>query len=370
MTPEFIEYRDWAEWLEVISAQHPCGIDLEYDPAFRLLDEAVSGRPEVQYGTTVVPAVPPDWKTADALCLDLLSRSRDFRIVAHLSRARLARDGVVGLADGLALVHGLIERHWEQVHPQLDASDADDPTARINALAAFADNAGMVNDLLDIALLPPLHPQAMTVTLREWSFATGEVAAPEGRAVMSLAEIDAALAAHQDKATLLKAAFGKAAHHAERIEAALTERVGAGRALNLSALKTPLRRAHALFDDCLAKLGGQSASSFDAPAGNPASNPASDPAGDPATAQVMPQVEALAQANVRIVTRADVIAALDRLCDYYAVHEPSSPVPLLLGRARGLVDKSFVDLLKDLAPDGLAQLANVMGPAGTSASPD
>jgi type VI secretion system protein ImpA len=69
----------------------------------------------------------------------------------------------------------------------------------------------------------------------------------------------------------------------------------------------------------------------------------------------------------QLATRADVIATLDRLCDYYARHEPSCPVPLLLHRARGLVDKSFVDLLKDLAPEGLAQLTSVVGTAGMSA---
>ena len=74
-----------------------------------------------------------------------------------------------------------------------------------------------------------------------------------------------------------------------------------------------------------------------------------------------------ALATNQLATRADVIAALDRLCDYYARHEPSSPVPLLLHRARGLVDKSFVDLLKDLAPEGLAQLTSVVGAAGMSA---
>jgi type VI secretion system protein ImpA len=38
-------------------------------------------------------------------------------------------------------------------------------------------------------------------------------------------------------------------------------------------------------------------------------------------------------------------------------------VPLLLARARGLIDKSFVDLLKELAPEGLTQLTQVIGTA-------
>jgi type VI secretion system protein ImpA len=56
---------------------------------------------------------------------------------------------------------------------------------------------------------------------------------------------------------------------------------------------------------------------------------------------------------------------IDRICDYYARQEPSSPVPLILMRARGLVDKTFIDIMRDLAPDGLAQVTVVTG-----ASPD
>ena len=47
---------------------------------------------------------------------------------------------------------------------------------------------------------------------------------------------------------------------------------------------------------------------------------------------------------------------IDEICSYYAQYEPSSPVPLLLQRARRLVNKSFVEILEDLAPDGLNQL--------------
>ena len=52
---------------------------------------------------------------------------------------------------------------------------------------------------------------------------------------------------------------------------------------------------------------------------------------------------------------------LDRICDYYSHHEPSSPVPLLLKRARRLATGSFVDILRDLAPDVLPQIERICG---------
>jgi type VI secretion system protein ImpA len=354
MTSQSLSYQGFPEWIDDLSADFPCGPDLEYDPAFRQLEEAVNGRPEAEYGPTVVAAVPPDWTLADTLCVDLLARTRDLRIVAQFSRARLANEGVIGLANGLALTGDLIERQWEHVHPQLDASDANDPTARINALAAFVDTRGVVADLLDTPLLPRLASQSMALTLREWLYATGEVATPGSRAVMSAAEIEAAVAAATNEAMALKTVLSVALTSAERVETALALRVEATQALDLGSLKALLRRAEALVGDCLAKLGVN----------------ADATAATPAAIEGVPLVNDAAPKGDRIVTRADVVATLDRLCNYYSTHEPSSPVPLLLVRARGLVEKSFVDLMKDLAPEGLAQLTNVIGATGIPQSID
>jgi type VI secretion system protein ImpA len=62
-----------------------------------------------------------------------------------------------------------------------------------------------------------------------------------------------------------------------------------------------------------------------------------------------------------INNKTDVINMIDKICDYYASHEPSSPIPLLLRRAQRLVDKSFVEILEDLAPDGVDQLQVISG---------
>jgi type VI secretion system protein ImpA len=336
---EFIAHQDWTRWLDALSDEAPCGPDLEYDPRFRELEEAVSGRPEAEYGATLVAAVPPDWAAADALCVELMGRTRDLRVVAWLARARLAREGIAGLADGLALAATLLDRQWGPVHPQLDASDGNDPTVRINALAAFVDATGLLADLMDCRLVPHDVP----VTLREWSYANGESVASDGRVVMNLSEIEAATASSPEAAMRAKTASDTALANAESLESVLTERVGVTQALELHALKTMLRRAGALLSGCLKKQG--------------VAPDAAAPADDRTT-----EARPTAVGEV-ISSRADVAATLDRLCAYYARHEPASPVPLLLGRARGLIDKSFVDLLKELAPEGLAQLTQVIGTA-------
>ncbi|MBX3436473.1 MAG: hypothetical protein KF861_03210, partial [Planctomycetaceae bacterium] len=65
--------------------------------------------------------------------------------------------------------------------------------------------------------------------------------------------------------------------------------------------------------------------------------------------------------ELQVGSRRDVVAILNALCDYYYRNEPSSPVPLFLQRARRLVNMDFVDIVRNLAPDGLADVSRWAG---------
>ena len=130
---------DLSGLLEPIAGDAPAGPDLEYDPEFLALERAASDRPEQQFGGTIVPAEPPDWKAVTDIATGLLARSKDLRVAVQLWRAWTARRGVEGVADGLALIHGLIDRYWAGLHPALDDDDGGDPLMRMNALAGLVD---------------------------------------------------------------------------------------------------------------------------------------------------------------------------------------------------------------------------------------
>ena len=69
-----------------------------------------------------------------------------------------------------------------------------------------------------------------------------------------------------------------------------------------------------------------------------------------------------------ITSRQDVIRALDKICEYYDRHEPSSPLPLLINRAKRLASKSFLEIIGDLTPDALAQAQSIGGIEGEGES--
>src|SRR3546814_5801280 len=63
-----------------------------------------------------------------------------------------------------------------------------------------------------------------------------------------------------------------------------------------------------------------------------------------------------------ISSRDDVLRSLDRILAYYARQEPSSPLPVLLNRAKILVNADFATIVRNLIPDGMSQFENLRGP--------
>lgn len=324
----------------------PCGPNLEYDPAFLELEQASLGKPEVQYGETISPAVPPEWKVVKKIALELLARSRDLRVAMPLARALLALHGTVGFAEGIGLVERMLDERWDSVHPQLDPDDDNDPMLRINSLATLADPVTIVRELKESAFLqlPGLGP----LSIRLLEMASGELAVPDGQASIAVASITAAAAdVNPDHLQAALDAAGRAYASATNIEVLLVRHVGSSQALNLDPLTRHLKRMR----DFLASLAP-------VPAEAP---PAEAAPGDSAAAAGAGLVVAAAIAG-EVSSRADVVKMLDKILAYYAKFEPSSPVPMLLQRAKRLAPKSFFEIMEDLAPDSVSQLSLIRGP--------
>ncbi|EEV6876685.1 ImpA family type VI secretion system protein [Escherichia coli] len=87
-----------------ISAECPCGPDLEYDPEYLLLFTRAAPREEAQYGDFVSTPETINWAELERDARRLLMRSKDIRILVVLLRCRIQQAGAQGLADALALL--------------------------------------------------------------------------------------------------------------------------------------------------------------------------------------------------------------------------------------------------------------------------
>ncbi|MFQ5624767.1 MAG: type VI secretion system protein TssA [Paracoccaceae bacterium] len=335
---------DYASLLESHGDDAPSGENLEYDPAFTDLELAAQPGEEHQVGDEVIPAEEPDFKEVAEKAVAVLERSHDLRAAAFLAQAQLHLEGLPGFAGVTNYIRRCLEEYWDTCHPQLDEDDDNDPTMRVNAVLTLADPGGVLRSLR----LAPLTDSRTfgRFSLRDVAIANGDIAAPEGMSpVPDSASVSAAF---QDTDPELLGEMLSAARSAagdiDAIEAKFDEMVP-GQGPDLDDLKKILRQA-------VKRLSEASGEDFEE-AGDGAE---AEDAGDAAAGGRV----AVAGAVGRISGPNDVISALDRIIEYYARNEPSSPLPLLLERAKRLVNADFLSIVKDMAPSGVENV-NLIG---------
>jgi len=346
--------------LSPIDDAAPAGLNLEYDPAFTELELLATPTPERAMGDSLKAAQEPDWDKVASAAGALLARTKDLRVAVHLCSARTRREGLSGWAAGLGLVRGLLERYWDHVHPQLDADDNNDPTARANALMPLGDP----QSALGMFRLAPFvqSPRLGRFSLRDLRVATGAInASPsqDGAPAPTLVDLEACcMDCPEDQLPQSAATLAEAQEHAQAIVALAREKLGTA-SPDLALLCGDIADLKKFVDAQVqrrfpgrpeAGVGASPASLSGSLLDLSSSSPVSPHEG--ATHE---------PANARISGQADVIRRLDEICDYYERVEPSSPLPILLKRARRLVGKSFAEVLRDIAPGGLSELQTLSG---------
>jgi type VI secretion system protein ImpA len=112
--------------LTPLPGDQPCGADLRYDPLYDKIKEARREDDDAPQGEWERPRKVADWPQVIKLTTETLEkRSKDLQIAVWLTEALLRRDGCAGLGEGLTLLHGLVERFWDHVHPQLEDGDVE-----------------------------------------------------------------------------------------------------------------------------------------------------------------------------------------------------------------------------------------------------
>lgn len=324
--------------LAPLAGDAPCGVNLEYDPAFQRLQEAAAGKPERQYGATIIPAEPPDWVAVHEQALALAARTRDLRVAVWLVRGAARVDGLVGAVQGLQLLRGLLERYWEPVHPVLEPDEGHDPTIRSNVLAQLAHDVGLAD--LRAAALTRVRG---AVKVRDLELAFGRAEALAGEAVQTEASITAAVLEAQAQSPALAAAMAGGLEAVLGIAKVLETHLGAAQAPDL----TPLAKLM----QCVALAGRRALGEPPTPLDSAGTAEPGAGAGAKVAARFTGAIE----------SREDALRALQHASEWIERNEPSNPAPLLIRRAQRLMSKNFMEIIRDLVPEGLGQIEKLAG---------
>lgn len=337
-----------AKLLEDVSPDASCGPNLEYDSAFTELERSLQGKPEQVMGDTVIPAVPPKWDEVQKKALALFPRTKDLRVATYLIRALVQTKGLVGLSEGLAVLLGLVKSHWDLLYPQLDVGDNNDPTERINILLSLCDPEAILRNVREAPLVQ--SKVFGKFSLRDIAIASGVEAfvndSSGSRPEMS--SIEAAFTDSSVESVQANAAVvHKGIEQIAELESLVSEKVGVTNAPNFSRLSDVLKEIEKVFTEQLEKHGGAALATEERDKTNNVNASSSLSSG--------------VSSAGHIGSREDVYRMLDKIIDFYKQNEPSSPIPLLLNRAKQLISKDFMEIVNDLVPAGAQQAKTLCG---------
>jgi len=315
-----------------ISAENPCGADLEdtqllasFD-AYRLFGQM-----------SPLPAE-TNWREIRDKALEALEQSKDLRLLAHFGAAQLRIGGLTGFAEVLTVAGRWFAEYPQALFPRVD----EDAILRKNALNAFAD--GMA--ILDALRRQPIvsNPQLGAFSLRHFDIAAGRLPAAEADGTPpSQAQLSAVLAAATpEQIVATEVSLGLGLDALQQIEESMRTANGYEATPDFGPLLDLLKPMRKILADELALRAANAM-----PAGAEGSDES-------------PDAGAIIGVG-SIKSREDAMRALDAVIAFFRKNEPSSPVPMFVERAKRLISKDFLEVLTDIAPDGLSQAKLVGG---------
>lgn len=343
--------------LAPVSEAKVCGPYIEDDTElytwYNELETAAKGKPEQVMGNAVISAVEPNWAKVQTLTLSLLSKTKDLRVAKYLTQSLLNKNSFNGLYDGLAFIYSLLNQYWDTVHPQLIIDGDDDPDYRINAVSELG-SSEFISCVSNITLVA--SKSVGRFSLKDYRIATGAIKpinkegteAKEDLSLINAAFLDVDIEELQGS----RVAVAEASDVLVQIETLFDEKLPNISGPQIDALKNDLNYVLKTFDDVLSQRGGtvaqDEAQEIPTPTGD----------GEMIQDQTHTNINAVMGA---INSREDVIKQIDLICKYYEKNEPSSPVPLVLNRAKKLVTMDFMSIIKDMSPESLQAIASLAG---------
>jgi len=346
------------DWCAPVSADAPCGIDLEYDPEYVVMSARSTVQPDAQYGNFVGSADPVNWSDIDRDCRRLMLRTKDIRIAVLFTRCRTRLGGAAGLGEAILLLARLLDMYPDTIHPQL-AVDTDRDAAleiRANALQALTDTEGLMSDLREVPLAKSTAAR-LQVRDVERAFArprpvdalapdsvTQQLDALREQNPALLAGFDQALASLGTIATWCELHLGSFAPDLSP----LTKLLG----LLARPIGSPLVN-DVLLDDAhsneTAAIDGEEAQT------EAVKEHIEGPTSVDEHVEPIETVQTVRTLRAPLNDRKAALEKMRQARLWFETHEPSSPIPVLLKRAEQLVGASYVEVIRAIPAELLVQ---------------
>jgi len=329
-------------WLEPLDGE-ACGPDMEYDPAFLTLEQAAAGKPETQFA----PAEPPQWQVVREVSEELFGKTRDLRVSMPWCRAVLNIEGVEALPAALKLLGGQIDRFWDELHPRNDPDDGD-AFARLSVLGSLDKLDGLLGDVRQGLLIKDRRLGGLTI--REIEIALERLGPRADEVTRTRAQITGMLGELPELTARLRTWHADSMAALKALQKVMNDRFGIENATDVKALRGMIDALNEVLPEVIENEDsgeGDESGGGDAEGGDTPSSAAPRRRGGGGMGA--------------IESRADAVKAINLICAYLEANEPTNPAQMLLRRAERLIEKNFMQLMRELAPDAMSEVAKIMG---------
>jgi len=324
-----------------IEGDKPAGTDLSYEASYATLEEDIKGQPAQYVGKELQrEAKDPDWPALAERVEAMLERSRDLYLFVVLATARLASQGLPEFTQTLELIQINLDTLGDALYPELDP--AEPPEERYISWRNLLQN--LANPIYDpddpFRTIHRLRRCPLSDSKRVGRFsledilagANGEPGAPGPGEIQAAFEDTPA-----ESLQAVLAATREGIEAVTSIESATRDSMGMENAPNLAPLKQCLNEILEGLQNYIPEPAAEETADDSAPG----------EAGQPAEKTVA------SVQSIKITSRDDARTAIEKVIEYYRRYEPASPLPLMLERARRLVDSDFLAILEDLHPESV-----------------
>jgi type VI secretion system protein ImpA len=334
-----------------ISDDMICGENMEDDSGFQSFFFAAEGTPERYDGQTTSPAEPPDWREIKKQALEYLGQTKDVKLISVLCQAVLNTEGLLKFEECLRGLSALISENWVEFYPPLDEDDGD-PLERLSALGHLTEGY-------------------ITTTLK-----TTPLASVKGLGQVTLQSIDKGIAGSSDDALSLSqikgifsevdssenlalyTAINHCKTHLNDINQVFIEQAGHEYGVNFDPTLDVLGQLALAYENhANLQMVAEEANSEDADVADHEDSEEGIMVSSNGGGRSVNTFDA----NGKLGSRKDVEKCFKMILEYYAQHEPSSPIPILVQRANKLVHLDFLAIMKDIYPDALSSLHQLGG---------
>lgn len=272
-----------------------------------------------------------NWKDVLSGIEGELATSKDLWLPIYMMRAGVNCGRLDVVETGGELLAALSDRFWDTVHPQLSEYGLQ---ARITPCNSLADYGRFLLPLRRMVLIS--HARLGSYTADDFERFAQNAEAETGFGMFKAAMNDIGVG---EPALLVE--------QLTNIRSALA-RTDATFALHSDGNGPNFQKTYEVLDQIIRAVSQYSGNSTDGP-------PDADK--PKKTLGIEPSAQ---RAGGAIESRDDVLRAIDAIADYYRRKEPSSPLPVILKRARHWVNLDFLGILEDINPASIEEVKRVL----------